>query len=149
MPHSHRWVTAAALLACVSATGCAKSSEFDAEPAENQGAAKVVEANGVQRVTLTDKAQQRLGIQTAPIARAGGGGGVRMTIPYAAVLYDASGHASTFTSPAPRTFVERPISIAYVRGGRAYLKSGPPAGTPVVTLGSAELLGTAHGVEEE
>ena len=73
-----------------------------------------------------------------------------MVIPYAAVLYDENGHAFTFTSPSPLVFVQRPIRIDYIKGNQAVLKdAGLPRGASVVTVGSAELLGTAHGVEEE
>ena len=73
----------------------------------------------------------------------------RRSVPYAAVLYDEDGEAFTFTSPKRLTYVETPITVDHVAAGRAILKRGPQAGTPVVTVGSAELLGTAHGVEEE
>jgi hypothetical protein len=36
-----------------------------------------------------------------------------------------------------------------IRGGVAVLSVGPPAGTPVVTVGAAQLYGAEVGVEEE
>jgi hypothetical protein len=149
MLHSNRWVVAAVLASGIAVSGCAKSSTFDNEPAGNGGAAKIEKLNGHDAIVLSSRAQQRLGIETSRISRARVAGASRLVIPYAAVLYDASGQASTFTSPASRTFVERPIKIDFVRGGQAVLASGPPVGTSVVTVGSAELLGTARGVEEE
>jgi hypothetical protein len=129
--------TAVALIAGVVLSGCAKSSEFDSEEAENEGVAKVEN----DQVILTAQAAQRIGVKTAPATE--------RTIPYAAVFYDENGKAYAFTSPGRLTYVQTPVTVAYVKGGQAVLRRGPKAGTPVVTVGSAELLGTAHGVEEE
>jgi hypothetical protein len=148
MQRSNKWVMAAMLLA-IGTSGCAKSSTFDNEAAGNEKAADVKTVNGVDQVTLTPRAEQRLGIETSAISQARVSNAQRKVIPYAAVLYAADGHAFTFTSPAPRTFVETPITVDYIAGGRAILKRGPATGTTVVTVGSAELLGTAHGVEED
>ena len=148
LPGTRRTV-AAMLLSSICIAGCAKSSDLDSEPAENGGAARVESAGGVDRVVLSARAEQRLGIRTARIARVGGAAARRRVIPADAIVYDASGRASTFTSPAPHTFVERPITVGAVSHGRAVLTSGPPAGTSVVVVGAPELAGTASGVEEE
>jgi hypothetical protein len=145
MQHYGKRLMAVVLLSGVAVSGCAKSSEFNSEEAENEGVAKVEQVKGVDHVILTPKAAQRLGIETAPVTRSA----QRTTVPYSAVLYDEDGEAFTFTSPGRLTYVETRITVDHVAGGRAILKRGPKAGTPVVTVGSAELLGTAHGVEEE
>src|SRR3954470_2222943 len=145
MQHYGKRLMVVALLSGVALSGCAKSSEFNSEEAENGAVAKVVQVKGIDHVILTPKAAQRLGIETAPVT----GSKQRLSVPYAAVLYDEDGEASTFTSPKRLTYVETPITVDHVAAGRAILKRGPNAGTPVVTVGSAELLGTAHGVEEE
>jgi hypothetical protein len=149
MQHRNRWLAAGLLLVAMPASGCAKSSSFDNEPAGNGGAAKIVKVNGVERIVLSAKAAQRLGIQTARVTHARVGGAKRLVIPYAALLYAPSGKAFTFTSPSPLAFVETAVKVDYVKGKLAVLKSGPPVGASVVTVGSAELLGTAHGVEEQ
>jgi hypothetical protein len=149
MQHMNRWLAAGLLLAALPTMGCAKTSSFDAEAAADDGAAKIEKVNGVERVVLTAKAAQRLGIATARVTRAQVRGASRLVVPYSSVLYDASGKAFTFTSPSPLAFVETAIKVDYVTGGKAVLKSGPPVGSSVVTVGSAELLGTAHGVEED
>ena len=76
-----------------------------------------------------------------PVAQTGG-------VPFSAVLYDAHGHAFTYTSPKHLVFVRAPIRVASIAGGVATLRSGPPPGTAVVTVGAPELLGTEYGVEE-
>jgi hypothetical protein len=154
MPQSNRFLLAGLLLACVSLSACAKPSTFDNQAASNEGPAKVERVTGTDliRVILTAKAAERLGIETARVRivhGARGGHARRTVIPYAAVLYDPDGQASTYTSPQPFVFVRRHISVDHVSGGMAVLKSGPPAGTAVVTVGSAELLGTEYGVAEQ
>ena len=69
--------------------------------------------------------------------------------PYAAVLYDPSGETWVYTSPGRLAFVRAPIRIDRIVGDRAFLSSGPPAGTDVVTVGAPELLGVEYEVGEE
>jgi hypothetical protein len=147
MQRSNKWVMAAVLLA-IGTSGCAKSSSFDNEAASN-GNAKVRTVNGVDQVTLSPDAVRRLGIETGAVTQSRVAGADRKVIPYAAVIYAADGSTFTFVSPKPRVYHEAPIKVDRVVGSRAILKSGPAAGTSVVTVGSAELIGTAHGVEED
>ena len=70
-------------------------------------------------------------------------------MPLAAVLYDKNGDSWVYTNPSPLTYVRQPVVIDHVDGDSAVLRSGPPAGTAVVTVGGAELLGTEYVVEGE
>src|SRR3954452_19666327 len=145
MQHYGKRLILVVLLSGVAVSGCAKSSEFSNEEAGNAGVAKLVQVKGIDHVILTAKAAQRLGIEKAPVQTTA----PSKTVPYAAVLYDEDGEAFTFTNPARLTYVETPITVDHIAGGRAFLKRGPKVGTPVVTADSAEQLGTAHGVEEQ
>jgi hypothetical protein len=146
MQHHHRWSAALLLLGALGISACAQSEAFDSEAAGDEGPSKVEQVKGsdVARIVLTAQAAERLGIRTTAVTDAG----PRRTIPYAAVLYDAEGHTFTYTSPSRLTYVRRPIDVARISGPVALLESGPPAGTAVVTVGAAELLGTEYGVEE-
>jgi hypothetical protein len=62
-------------------------------------------------------------------------------IPYSAVIYSPNGRAWTYTSSEPFAFVRHPIEIDYIDGDRVILKEGPATGSPVVTVGTAELWG--------
>jgi hypothetical protein len=97
-------------------------------------------------VTITDDAKGRLGITTAPVRDAGGG---KLSIPYAAVYYDPAGLTWAYTDTEPLVFVRQRITVEVIHGDTAILSAGPPVGTPVVTVGAAELYGTEVGVEEE
>lgn len=73
-------------------------------------------------------------------------GTLKQIIPYAAVLYGLEGEAWVYTNPEPLVFVRHPIVIDYIDGDQAVLSEGVPAGTQVVTVGAAELLGAELGV---
>jgi hypothetical protein len=75
-----------------------------------------------------------------------GAGEKRKIIPFAAVMYDAKGNTWVYTNPEPLVFVRQPIKIDTIAGDEVLLAEGPPAGTPVVTVGGAELFGTEFGV---
>lgn len=70
-------------------------------------------------------------------------------IPLTAVIYDPQGRSWTYVVTAPRSFIREAIVIDHTVGAKVFLRAGPPAGTPVVTLGAPELLGAEYGVGEE
>jgi len=77
------------------------------------------------------------------------GGGQRKTVPYSAVIYWIDGGTWVYVKTGPRTFVRQPIDIDEIDGDVAVLRSGPPAGTQVVSVGGEELLGTEFAIEGE
>jgi hypothetical protein len=119
-----------------------EASASDKEPAQ----VEPIKGTDLSRVTLTEDAARRLGIETAPVRGSGAG---RRVIPYSAVLYDAEGHTFTYTSPERLVFVRREIGVDRIDDGQAYLSNGPPSGSAVVTVGSPELFGTEYEVEED
>ncbi len=102
-----------------------------------------IEGSELSKVTLTEKAMERLDIATAPVrdAMVKRAASPRRVVPYAAVLYDAHGETWVYTSPETRTFVRHQIGVDYIDGDLAVLSNGPPTGTLVVTVGAAELFG--------
>ena len=158
MQHSRRWSVAALLLVAALALGVSACSRGQtAEEGGSGDAVKVepIEGSELSRVILSQQAAERLGIQTAKVreakvAAAGGGKAVtHKVIPYGAVLYDEQGETWTFTSPGPLTYLRDKIDVDYIQGDVAVLAAGPAVGVPVVTVGSAELLGAELGVGEE
>jgi hypothetical protein len=143
---------AAILLAAATVLGAvllARGASSPAAPAPEGKPAKVekIARSNRFRIVLSKTAADRLGIETASIAPQPGHPG-RRVIPYAAVLYDPTGGTFAYASPRPLTYVRRPIGVRSIAGGEAVLDTGPPAGTAVVTVGAAELLGAETGVEE-
>jgi len=110
--------------------------------------AKVEKIDGTElnRVVLTEKAAQRLDIQTAPVREEQIKGAQRKVIPYAAVVYDLQGKTWAYTNPEPLTFVRQAVTVDYIEGDNVVLVDGPPAGTAVVTVGVPELYGADTGI---
>ena len=129
--------TLAALL--VGACGPAPSEPAEPEPA----VVEPIDGSVVKRVTLTDDAVERLGIETSPVTDAAGG---RLLVPSSTVLYDQDGQAWVYTNPEGHVFLRAQITILGTTGEDTVLTAGPPAATPVVTVGVAELYGTELGV---
>jgi hypothetical protein len=139
---------AVVLAALLVLAGCEKAST---EETTGGGPAVVEEpaaGDEVARVTLTEDAAARIDVQTTPVRSFDGSKG-ELQIPYAAVLYDPNGETWTYTNPEPLVFVRAPINVVRIDGSRAVLSKGPAAGTQVVTVGAAELLGSEYEVGEE
>jgi hypothetical protein len=132
-------------LAALSLVACSKaatSSEYNIDPA-----AKVVPVAGqgnLHLVTLSAEAVTRLAVQTTAV-----GPGKPERIPFVAVIYDPQGQSWAYAVTGERTYQRVPIVIDRIDGDTAVLKSGPAAGTSVVTAGAPELLGAEYGVGEE
>jgi hypothetical protein len=113
-------------------------------PAAQHEAAITIEEHdsGLKLLTLSEHAAQRLGVETAPVAQRG----ALLTVPYAAVIYDAQGATWAYATSQALTFQRAPIVVDEISGDEAILASGPPAGTEVVIVGAAELYGAETGV---
>lgn len=145
MSHARRWTFAVLVLALVVPAACAPSSSGTAA----KDPAVVVEKNaetGLSKLTLSAKAAERLGIATAAVVDRPESGASRTAVPYAAVIYDASGKTWAYTNPAALAFVRQPITVDRIEADLAVLSGGPPIGTLVVTVGVAELWGIETGV---
>lgn len=132
----------------LAASGCGEGTTHGAgapsaaeEPATLQKAAD----GGPGIVVLSEKAQQRLEIRTTAVAGAGGS----LSVPYGAVVYEPDGSSWAFVETKERTYQRAPLTIAGISGDQVTVSSGPPAGTPVVSQGAAELVGVETGIDGE
>jgi hypothetical protein len=141
---NRRWLALAFVAASLVLVGCEQTV---AETAERPAQVVPVEGTDTSRVTLTSRAAERIGLQTAQVQQLAGGAGT--TVPLAAVVYDRAGVTWVYTVAAPLTYVRQKVALARVAGDQAVLQTGPPVGTTVVTVGAAELLGSEYGVEGE
>jgi hypothetical protein len=123
----------------VGACSPAPSEPTDPEPAT----VEAIDGSALKRVTLTDDAVERIGIETSPVTAAPGG---RLMVPSSTVLYDQDGLAWVYTNPEGHVFLRSQITILGTTGDETVLTAGPPADTKVVTVGVAELYGTELGV---
>jgi len=148
MKHINRWIILALVIvislqlsACgpKSSTKVEKIQPFTLEP---------IDGTDLKRVILTEKAVERLDIQTSAVRDEQVNGAKRKVVPYAAVIYDLQGATWLYTNPAPLTFVRETITVDFIEGDRAVLVSGPSSGTEVVIVGVSELYGTETGVSK-
>ena len=150
MRHRFQLTVAALALASLQFAGCQdKCTYTKVEPAHVEHK----EGEEISKLTLTEKAMERIDVQTAQVheiepdgAEATETDQARLVVPYSAILYVAKGDAFVYTSPQPRTFIRHPVNIDYIEGEQAVLKDGPPPGTQVVSVGVAELFGTEFEV---
>ena len=151
MPHIafglRRSIVALALVPVL--LGCGSSTT---PPAEHEEPAHVEAIAGDEtrhRITLTQRAAERLGIEVAEATAAPGSAG-SIRVPYSAVIYDAQGSAWAYIAEGPLVFVREAVTVAEVTpnetGGMAVLSQGPAPGTAVVSVGVAELFGTEFEV---
>jgi hypothetical protein len=133
--------------AAPSLSACAKATHDVATSAPPARVEKI-QGSDLNRLVLTKKAVERLGIETAPVGLApSAAGGVQHTVvEYSALIYDAQGAAAVYTNPGPLVYVRAPVTVDHIDGGRAVLSAGPPPGTLVVTVGAVELYGVDTGV---
>jgi hypothetical protein len=143
-----RLVCAAVLLiGCLGLVGCAQGSSetSDVDPVQVQAIA----GSNIHRLVLTEEAESNLGIESVPVHGATLPSDSLTSVPMTAIIYDPSGVPWVYTSPAARTYVRTRVVIERTTSETAYLSSGPPVGTPVVTVGVSELLGSEYGVGGE
>lgn len=72
-------------------------------------------------------------------------GEAALVVPEAAVLYDSYGGTWVYEARPNRVYVRRRIEVAGQVGPKVKISRGPAKGTPVVTIGAAELFGTEFG----
>jgi hypothetical protein len=147
MQHRNRWLIIVFLIiAALPLTACAQKSAAASNP--KPAVVEPIEGSEFKRVVVTEKAAQRLDIQTAQVSQEQVKGTRRLAVPYASVIYGLHGETWVYTNPESLAFVREPITVDYIDGDTAFLLAGPPIGTAVVTVGGAELYGTETGVSK-
>jgi hypothetical protein len=137
-------------MSIASVTACNKRAEVEAEIGGDAASVVAVEGPGhLHRIKLSSDAAQRIGLETAVVRLLPPLGRPRMAVPMAAVLYDQNGATWVYAQVAPLTFQRARVVLTAVGGNFAILRSGPPAGTAVATVGAAELRGSEDGVPGE
>ena len=143
---SARCLAAVAIVAALPLGACQR--HHVEHHAEHPATVEAIEGSKLRRVTLTERAMQRLDVRTAEIReqKVSRSASLRRVVPYAAVIYDPQGQTWIYISSAPRTFVRHRVQIEYVEGDLAVLTDGPPAGTIVASRAVAQLYGADFGV---
>jgi len=144
MKLADRWMGAARVAVLVIAglqmTGC--RTHVEALKTEHPAEVQAISGSELKRVTLTERAVQRLDVKTDEVRDRGG----QSVVPYSSLIYDPTGHTWVYTSPAPRTFVRQEVEIDRIIGDLVMLKSGPRNGTVIASRAVAELYGAEFKV---
>ena len=138
-------LAAAACVLLLSLTACAQSAAVT--PAAAGEAPAKVEKNaetGIAKLTVTEHGLARIDLKTEPVTA---GTGTDVLLPYASLLYDANGKTWVYTNPEPRPGCRSAVTVDKIADNKVQLRSGPPAGTDVVTIGAAELFGAEFGTK--
>jgi len=106
----------------------------------NPSTLEEIEGSDIKLVILTEKAAERIGVQTVPVSG--------LVVPYSAVIYDTEGNTWIYTNTAPLTFLREPIVIDRIEGDEAFLSQGLETDAPIVTVGVIEIYGAETGVSK-
>lgn len=146
MQNKYRWMVVVLIIVGLQLSGCQRKSGMHSniEPAHVEH----IQGTELSRVTLTEKAMERLDLQTDQVReqRVSRSASPRKVVPYSSLIYDANGQTWVYTSPAPRTFIRHKVDVDYIEGEIVVLNDGPPTGTVIATVGVAELYGTEFEV---
>jgi hypothetical protein len=135
----------------IGVAGCSNADATNQTQGQQEAAVTVEAAADESQpatIIISELAEKRLGIKTEPV-RTAGAGSATLTVPYAAVVYDAEGSAWAFSTPSPRTYVRVPLNIRTISGNQVQLVGGPAVGTQVVVVGAPELVGAEAGISGE
>lgn len=138
MKRNNRWIIGFLFLAVLQFWSCQKEDRFPQfiPPSE----VEEIEGSNFSTVTLTERAMERVGIQTATVGEMSQSP-LRKVIPYSALLYGPEGQTWVYTSPQPRVFVRYVVDVDYIEGDIVVLNDGPPVGTVIASVGVAILYG--------
>jgi hypothetical protein len=142
---TRRWLVVGSFVALLPLSACSGHDSHDGHKA-HPAHVEHIDGSELSRVTLTEKAIERIDLQTTTLLEEQTNGSKQGVVPYSSIIYDPHGHTWIYTSPEPRTFVRAQVEIDRIEGDRVILKDGPPVGTVVASVGVAELYGTEFEV---
>jgi hypothetical protein len=146
MSRGRSYRSAALLLAVATALpACQTAAEGAADELAEVATVEEAPDGGPAVLTLSEAADTRLGMTTAPVTAGPDG----LVVPYSALVYAVDGSTWVFVRTEPLTYQRAPVTVARKDGDRVHLSEGPPAGTEVVTVGAAELVGVETGIDGE
>jgi hypothetical protein len=140
-----RWSSVALLVGMLPLWGCG-GHESHAAHHPHPATVEHIDGSELSRVTLTEKAIERIALETAELSERQLDGATYKVVPYSSIIYDPQGRTWVYTSPQPRTFVRAEIDVHRIEGDSVYLNDGPAVGTVVASVGVAEVYGSEFEV---
>jgi len=131
------------VVALAVAVGACNRAEAAKHQIDEPATVEPIEGSDLSRVTLTERAVERLGIETVAVAAAGGD---LRAVPSGALWLDIEGVFWVYTNPEPNVFVRHAVVVEDDNGRIATLSDGPDLGIKVASVGISELFGTEVGV---
>lgn len=122
-------------------SGCrdvATEEEGGYEPAT----VELIEGSDEARVTLSEDAAGRIGLDTTSVMSRG----EQTVVPESAVWVDANGDEWVYTNPETLVFVRAQVVVDRYDEGSAFLSDGPAPGTEVASIGVPQLIGSEFGI---
>jgi hypothetical protein len=113
-----------------------EKADYHIEPAHIEES----ENEGLPFVVLTEKAVERLNIQTIRTYEN------QFVIPYSTVRYDIHGDTWVYTNPEPLKYLREQIKIDYVENDEVILLEPIASDKNIVIVGVPELSGVEHGI---
>jgi hypothetical protein len=147
MSYKNRWLIGI-LAMMISLTFWVCQSHDEPHHTEHPADVEKIKGSDVSRVTLTEKAVERLDLKTDLVreVKVKRSNLPRKVVPYSSLIYDPQGNTWIYTSPQSRTFVRHKVDVDYIVDNLVVLNDGPPIGTVVASVAVAELYGTEFGV---
>ena len=139
----NKFIVVLLALSCIQILACRSNQEK--HEAEHPAIVEDIEGSDLSKITLTERAAKRIGLQTAKVTEVNQSP-KKLVVPYSSIIYDFNGQAWVYTSPEERTFVRHKIDIDHIQGNNVFLNDGPAEGTVVATVGVAELYGAEFKV---
>jgi hypothetical protein len=135
----------ALLIASLALSACGGGSTATAASVEKPYTLEKVDGSDYQIVLLTEKAAQRLLVETGKVAEEQIAAGKRMVVPYSALIYGKHGETWVYVTPKPLGFQRADVTVDYIEGDKVFLTDGPTVGTEIATVAVAELYGADTG----
>lgn len=148
MQNRTRWLIVGLLMANLCLGACGRGAEVVVAAAEKPYTLEQMAGSEFNLVTLTEKAAQRLILETGEVSEAQVAGANRLVVPYSALIYGLHGENWVYVSPQPLSFHRAVVTVDYIEGDQVILVDGPSAGTAVATTAVAELYGVDTGVKK-
>lgn len=102
--------------------------------------------DGINIVKITEKAAERIQVNSTAVVEEQTENGSRLVVPYGALIYDTSGRTWVYTNPELLTYIRQEVAVDFIEGDKVFLTEGPETGTAVAVTAVAELYGTDTGV---